>query len=649
MRNIINKAIPFTLLILIFIFFLIISFRSEGYIGGADNLVHYLYSKLAFKYHHLFLHHWGKPFYILLSSPFAQFGFNGIKVFNIIVGLLTALFAFLIAKELKYKNACLAIIFISFTPIYFIMHFSALTEILFSFVLVLSIYLAIKNKFLLSAITLSFLIFTRTEGIVILPLFWLFYILKRKYLSIFFTFTAFVLYSLIGYFYYHDFLWFITQMPYSGAKDIYGSGNLFHFVNSYKLILGIPLSLLFISGLIVWVFQFLKQKGLKSSILSIELYLIILPALAYFSAHSVTWWLGLGGSLGLIRIIAAITPLMVLLSLKGYNFIQELIPWKSIRLVLNVIIIILVIRTTFIIYQVPIKQNHTENLVKEACNWFENSEYKNSKIYYYDPNFWFFLDLDVYDKSKNTWILFQDYPGKERICENNILFWDAHFGPNEGNLPLKDLLEDDRFEQIKIFKPKESFQVLGGYNYEIYVFKRKAYNFKIYNSRLDSLLNKAVYKTNPKLICYRNFEKDEYHKKNEIISDSISFSGNSSLEFDSTNIFPLCKEILYCDISSYGTPNKIRAGLMFLSKFNFQDNPISIVISYENGGESYEYQELKTEDFSNLQINKWNYLETELDLTKIKNPNDRIKIYLWHRGKSKIFVDDFHIIVDFKD
>ncbi len=649
MMNNIKKTIPFILLILIFIIFLIISFSSEGFIGGADNIAHYLYSKLAFKYPSLFLHHWGKPFFILLSSPFAQFGFNGIKVFNIIVGLLTAIFAFLIAKELKYKNAWLVIVFTSFTPIYFIIHFSALTEILFSFILILSIYLAIKNKFILSAISLSFLIFTRTEGIVILPLFWLFYMLRKKYLSIFFTFTAFVLYSFIGYFYFHDFFWFITQMPYSGAKEIYGSGSLFHFVNSSKLILGIPLSLLFISGLIVWVFQFLKQKGLKSSILSVELFLIILPAIAYFSAHSVAWWLGLGGSLGLIRVIAAVTPLMVLLSLKGYNFIQELIPWKFIRLAIIFIIILLLLRTSITFHNFNLKLSKEEQLVKEACSWFKNSEYNNSKIYYYDPNFCFFLDLDVYDKSTNTWMLFDDYPGKERICENNILFWDSHFGTNEGNLPLKDLFEDVRFEQIKIFKPKENYKTLGDYDYGIYVFKRKADNYKTFNSILDSLLNKLVYKTNPKLIYYRNFEKEEYLKKDEIISDSISFSGKNSLAIDGNNKCPIGKEFLYCDISSYGTPNKIRAGFMFFSKSNFQDNPISIVISYENEGESYEFHDLRTEDFSNLQINRWNYLETELDLTKVKSPNDKIKIYLWHRGKNKIFVDDFYIIVDFKN
>ncbi|MCF8296514.1 MAG: hypothetical protein K9J13_03125 [Saprospiraceae bacterium] len=649
MRTIINKSIPFILLIIILIVFLIISFLSEGYEGGADNLAHFLYSKQAFNHPKLFLHHWGKPFFILLSSPFAQFGFNGIKVFNIIIGLLTALFTYLIAKELKFKNACLVIVFVSFTPIYFILHFTALTEILFSFVLILSIYLVLKNKYIISAIILSFLIFTRTEGIVILPLFWVFYLSRKKYLSILLTSTAFILYGIIGYFYFHDFFWFITQMPYGGAKDIYGSGSLFHFIDSSKSILGIPLSILFIFGLLIWIFNFIKQKQKKSMIFSIELLLIILPAIAYFSAHSVAWWLGKGGSLGLIRVIAAVTPLMVLLSLKGFNFMQDLIPWKLAKLALSLIIIVLVVMTSVAIYTVPVKLTTTEIFVKDICTWFENSEYNKSKIFYYDPHFWFFTGLDPYDKTTNTWMLFQEWPDKEIICENSILFWDSHFGPNEGRQSLDDLKKDKRFEQIKVFKPKQNFKVLGGYDYEMHVFKHKPYVFKVYNSEVDSLINSTKDKTKSKLLEYRSFENDDYFKKGEIISDSISFSGKNSLVIDGKNIFPLSKSVVYCDMLVNGIPLKIKAGFRFLSETNFQENIISIVISYENDGETYEYHELGTEKNTSFRTNEWNKLETELDFKNVKSPNDKIKVNLWHRGKNKIFIDDFYAIVYFKE
>ena len=470
MSNNIKKVFPFLLLSLLFVVFLIISFKSEGYYGGADNLVHYLYSKLAFKYSHLFLHHWGKPFYILLSSSFAQFGFNGIKVFNIVVGLLTALFSFLIVKELKYKNAWLIIIFTSFAPIYFVMHFTALTEMLFSFILVLTVYYILKNKYILSAIVLSFLVLTRTEGIVIIPIFWTLYLFKRKYLSIVFTFCAFIIYSFIGYFYYHDIFWLITQMPYTGASDIYGNGDLFHFINSSKFIWGIPLSILFLVGVVVLVFQLIK-KPFKQSIILVLIFLIVI---SYFSAHSVAWWLGKGGSLGLIRVMTGVVPLFAIISLLGFNFFDKILSSYLIpKYIFQAAIIYFIIRTALAIFPIPIQLNDNERLVKTASEWFKESEYKNNRIFYYDPHFWFFCDLDVYNKKTNKWMLFQDYPGIDQMSENNLIFWDAHFGPNDGRLAVEKLLEDEKFKLIKTFEPKVNFQVLGGHDYKIYVFQRK--------------------------------------------------------------------------------------------------------------------------------------------------------------------------------
>ena len=84
------------------------------------------------------------------------------------------------------------------------------------------------------------------------------------------------------------------------------------------------------------------------------------------------------------------------------------------------------------------------------------------------------MGLDVYDNKTNGWMMGNKWPRKDDVIENSLLFWDTHFGPNEGRLPLNDLLDDNRFELIKKFKPANDFKVLGDNDYEIYVFKRKA-------------------------------------------------------------------------------------------------------------------------------------------------------------------------------
>ena len=68
----------------------------------------YLFARYAPQHPELFFHHWAKPLFVLLSCPFAQFGFIGVKVFNFIVSLLIIVGTYLICKEMKIKQAIVA-------------------------------------------------------------------------------------------------------------------------------------------------------------------------------------------------------------------------------------------------------------------------------------------------------------------------------------------------------------------------------------------------------------------------------------------------------------------------------------------------------------------------------------------------------------
>ena len=53
------------------------------------------------------------------------------------------------------------------------------------------------------------------------------------------------------------------------------------------------------------------------------------------------------------------------------------------------------------------------------------------------------------------------------------MLWDAHFGPNECQIPLDTIMGDPHFELVKTFKPAQEFTTLGGYKFEIYAFMRR--------------------------------------------------------------------------------------------------------------------------------------------------------------------------------
>ncbi len=253
MRSRIEKyekyLVPAILLILV-ISYAILAIISEGTHGGADDIGHYRRSRYAFQFPEFFLYHWGKPFFTALSSPFAQFGFKGIRIFNVLAGTLAAYYTYRTAILLKFKFPVLAIFLVISSPLYTVLMLSGMTEILGSLVLILSIFLFFKKKYIWSALVLSFMPFVRNEALVILPLFFVALIWLKQWKAIPFLAFGFIFYSIVGGFYYDDFLWVVNEMPYKGnAQGIYGSGELLHYVKASKYIIGSGLSVLILAGL----------------------------------------------------------------------------------------------------------------------------------------------------------------------------------------------------------------------------------------------------------------------------------------------------------------------------------------------------------------------------------------------------------------
>jgi ABC-type cobalt transport system substrate-binding protein len=459
----ISKRIAYLLLIVSVVFFVILSFISEGSLGGADSFVHYRISRHSFKYPSLFLDFWGKPLFTILSSPFSQFGFIGIKIFNVCVAGFTAWFALRITEHLRWGNGYLTVAACLFAPVYFILIPSGMTELLFGLVLVFAIFLFFKEKYVWSAIVISFLPFARNEGMVILPFFLLAYLLKRNYRSIPFMASAFLFFSFIGWRHFGNLFWIFENNPYTGAAAIYGHGKMLHFVENYEEIFGWPLTLILLLGLISITFSH-RNKKIKDNRQYVIL-LIVLPALTYFAAHSFVWWKGIGGSLGLTRVMAGIVPLVAIISVSFFS-------WKIWRFYLGVLITIAIIIVPFMQYDLPVRLDPTQKLVKKASEWAKDNKLDNRLIYYYDPMVCHFLKKDFYNNN----VIREQIPDREHpenaVAMGALVFWDAHFGPNEGQMPIDRLLQNESFQLLKKFEPDQPFKVLNDYNYEIYIFEK---------------------------------------------------------------------------------------------------------------------------------------------------------------------------------
>ena len=113
-------------IIIYFLSILFIAINTDGTCDSGDSITHYLYARYAFENPENFFNHWAKPFFVLLTSPFAQVGFVGIKIFNCIAAAFTLLCVYKIADETEPRLAWIAPLLLAFTPGYFVHIFSGL-------------------------------------------------------------------------------------------------------------------------------------------------------------------------------------------------------------------------------------------------------------------------------------------------------------------------------------------------------------------------------------------------------------------------------------------------------------------------------------------------------------------------------------------
>ncbi len=632
-----KKTLLFLLVSFSLIFFFL-SYFSEATYDSGDGIKHYLISRYSWKHNNLFLDSWGKPFFTIVSSPFSQFGLLGMNIFNILCGIGSAFFAYKIAKKLKLNYSLLVIPFLLFTPCYFPTINSGLTEPFFGFILISSVYLMFVNRYFWACVLVSFLPFVRADGNMILPLFFIILIYRRKILlSPLLAFGTFI-YSIIGYFYYNDFFWIINQNVYNGANsDIYGSGGLFHFVANHNFIWGTTLGLLFIVGLIAIIFygvRTIKNKETKKSQLPEELFLIYGSFTIYFVAHSIVYWIGFN-SLGLLLVIAGIIPCSALICLRGLNFIMN--PFfkekKILEFIIIGIILFLVIRSPFKHDYFPYKLGQEETVIKEAGDWFKKSQLTHQKVYYLYPFLADMLNLDSFnpDKVVELWGLYPAIKewGISVVPDSSIIFWDAHFGPNECRIPLNTIMNDPNFELIKSFKPKTVFTTLGGYPFEVNVFMKLNHPKK-----LDTL-------------SFDSFDFETYNpllQNVESIIPAKAFSGENLCKLSSGTEYSVTVKKRISDIPKNTLKIEFNSKILDIAN-NSKDARIVLSVNDDKDKNLFWSEvPLLSKSINNVNT-KWKNVSAEfiLNLNSFP-PNAYLKLYVWNKFKKEFYLDDFEII-----
>lgn len=438
------------------------SYFNEFCEGGPDNIWHYYFSKYALYYPQFFLHHWGKPVFILLSTWFAQFGFIGIKIFNVLCGLFSTIFAYKILIHLKVPFKWTIVPLLIFSPLYFIVLQSSLTEPLFGLILTIGIFLYLKNNYLLATILLSFLLFSRSEGTFIIFCFAAYLVIMRqwKYLPLFLS--GFLIYAIIGVLMGHNFFWYFTENPYQYISP-YGHGHFMDILNRYKNIWGSPFTVLLCFSVCVLLFQYIREKQFifwkPANETARIFYLVFIPALAFTVFHLYAWHYGLYGSAGLERVLACVFPLYAILSSWSINKILLSKFSRTIGFSFLGLFFYFHVQTPFKAISYPLKAFGREKVFIESSAWFKTIMPDSCIIYYADPSAIFQLNKDPFDKYLNREQFAFNLDCNQHESLPVYFFWDSKFSENSCGISTATV-EKCEFKKLKEFSDGDSFHLI---------------------------------------------------------------------------------------------------------------------------------------------------------------------------------------------
>lgn len=624
-------------LLLAGLIFSLLAFLTPVPAGGADNYAHFNIARWAFRYPYLFLDHWGKPLYTLLAAPFAQYGFTHVRILNSLLGLLTAWYIWKLARLLRFEHAWFSAVLAVFTPMYFVMMSTGMTEILFSLILIVSIYLFFKEEYIISAVAVSFLFLARTEGLAFELLFLFGFLLKKEWKAVPFLATGFVVFSLIGLVYhYHDFWWLITERPYAkGGASVYGSGNWYHFFQFMPEYLGqIIRILLFAGSLFLIVEWIISEKKFQSQ--PFYLILLVLGAFwGYFFIHSYLWWKG-ETSAGLTRVMAGATPLIGIIALSFLRFIDKFIKNKKITTAILLVLSGILIFQSAKFYYRSASYDPAMKVKNEVTNWLRESGELRHKLVMHDPYFAFSTEIDAWDQNIVQYGFSNNDTPETGLPDSALFIWDAHFSANEGRLAFSEIAENRNFEVVKLFEPETPFKVLGNNDYRIVVFRKTSNagkdNYAILQQLKNEELEKGIFRV--ERFDFESAYSEADMERRRVESDSTGFAFSlEETEFSPAFVIPA---------DGLDLENKIvfRISAEFRKFSEMEQNRLLMVFSVESNQKSDHYE---TRDIAE-QIEEngvWENTEFIFNLPEKNKGNSIIKIYVWNIDKAEVLMDNF--------
>jgi hypothetical protein len=459
-----RQAFVIGIISICFIVFSSLAYSSEDPLDPEESTQHYLLTHELKQHPDILFIGWQRPLFSILSYPFATNNFEEFKFFNILLVLGTSYITYSLARLLKKQNSYIVLIFTIFSPMYFGGALSGLTEILFSFLLISAIYLYINKRFTMSLIVISFLPFARQEGFVVILIMFLLLLLEKRYKYIPILFLGSTLFYATAYVTNHGIMWYFNG--YWGNTGKYGMGSLFFFFNGLPAIFGAITTMFIVTAGFLYIAKSIRffRENIFSSYTNL---LIPIIFSTYLVMYSVFTWKGYFATMELLRYMNTVVPLGALIALDGFNFLNNLLPWKKTRIALTCIIIAIIVLTPFKQFHFPIKESSEKLFIREFASWFKSFPDKNKQIYACNVNIRHFLNIDLYNSDMSIYI-----HSIETNTNNNddfLLIWDRTC-LFDFNLNIDSLLNNTKLRLLSTYPQINQIDNYDQYKKTIYIF-----------------------------------------------------------------------------------------------------------------------------------------------------------------------------------
>lgn len=593
---------------------------ANGTGDEGDSVQHYLYARFAFQHPVNFFNHWAKPLFVMLAAPFTQIGFTGVKLLNAtLLGFQMAMLV-RIARHFRTGYYWLIPLLSLAAPMNLTHTLSGLTEPLFASWLTGGVLLLLSGRTAAAYVMFSFLPMVRSEGLIILCPLVLYAVFARHYKYLPLLLVGHLALGVAGYWHYHDILWAVRENPYATFESKYGSGTWYNFIVEMPTVIGWALSVLLILGLVYGLKKLIiNNKWIKEPVARDEAWLVYGFFLSFFIAHSIFWYKGIFGSLGLARVMVGIIPMIILIALRGWQEFDAFLPRITSKI--KYALLFSGILLSFYLHPTLI-HDFTLNAAQQAIiNAAKDTRRKlpdvSRRTCYYEMVYVAqAFDVDFFDRyqSREVYRLFSGEP----VPTGSLVIWDDKFMPNEGRTPFENLKSDPRLALIG------SYSVLD----KRYGSNRTAYVFEVKNMP-DTIsdVHKWVY-----LRSYDTLSTDP---------PVVEIAGRKAVKIDKNHEYGPGLEF---GLGSFPVKGKLEISFNMYCEAPGKDNNGSFVFTHQNmvGVTDWRSRPLKDES---LPAKNWKQVRFIEDLNPETANFDRIKMYVWNTSEIPIYLDDIKVRV----